>query len=361
MDFIERVRNLGERVQRQSQRAQRSEEATKTALVQPFIRLVLGYDINDLNEVDPEYTADMGTKKGEKVDYAILKAGKPIMLFECKRCGSDLDREEPSQLYRYFSVTDARFGVLTNGVIYRFFADLEEPNKMDAKPFLEINLLDIQEPLVNELKKFTKETFDLGEILTTANDLKYTREIKRFLSDQWTSPSYDFTRFFASRVLSGRRKLTKARMEQFGEITKRAFQQFVRDRITDRFKSALEREEVPQPPAGETPEVEGEEEEDKRIVTTLEETQAYYIVQAILSEVVEPKRVVIRDHITHCNILLDDNLRKPLCRLHFNFPQKRLGLFDEQRREERVPIDDLNDIFKYRDRLKVTMSYYDKQ
>ena len=365
MDFIERVGNLAERAKRQVQYAQRSEGATKTALVQPFIRLVLGYDINDLTEVVPEYTADVGTKKGEKVDFAILKDGKPIILFECKRCGSDLDKEEASQLYRYFSVTDARFGVLTDGVVYRFFTDLEEPNKMDTKPFLEIDLLDIEEPLVDELRKFGKESFELDEILATANELKYTREMRRIFSDEFASPSHEFTRFFASRVYP--RKLTQRVMEQFQETTKKALHQFVRDRITDRLKSALAddkpipSDKEPQEVAAQTLVDVSEEQEDRRIVTTQEEIQAYYIVKAILSETVDPKRVVMRDQVSFCSILLDDTNRQPLCRLHFNSPQKRLGLLDEQRREERVPIDDLNDIFSYRDRLKATVSYYDKQ
>jgi predicted type IV restriction endonuclease len=100
-------------------------------MVMPFIS-ALGYNVFDLTEVTPELHADVGLKKGEKVDYAILKDGKPIILFECKWHGADLNREHASQLYRYFSVTEARFSVLTNGIAYRFFTDLEAPNKMDA-------------------------------------------------------------------------------------------------------------------------------------------------------------------------------------------------------------------------------------
>jgi len=68
----------------------------------PFIN-VLGYDVFDPTEVVPEFTADIGTKKGEKVDYAIMKDGKPIILFECKWSGADLNKEHASQLHRYFS------------------------------------------------------------------------------------------------------------------------------------------------------------------------------------------------------------------------------------------------------------------
>ena len=102
----------------------------------------------------------MGSKKGEKVDYAIMKEGKPIILIECKPCNCDLDKEHASQLSRYFTYTEARFGILTNGIIYRLFTDLEEPNIMDEKPFFEIDMSKIKDEQVKELKKFTKSSFD---------------------------------------------------------------------------------------------------------------------------------------------------------------------------------------------------------
>lgn len=130
----------------------------------PFINL-LGYDVFNPTEVVPEFTADVGTKQGEKVDYAIFKDDEVIMLIECKKYGADLSEVHTSQLYRYFSVAHARIAVLTDGVLYRFYTDLEESNIMDTKPFLEFNMLDVQPPLVSELKRFTKPAFDLNEPL----------------------------------------------------------------------------------------------------------------------------------------------------------------------------------------------------
>ena len=157
MDFIDQIRELGERAL-DLKEALETEEATKNALVMPFIRL-LGYDVFDPREVVPEYTADIGTKKGEKVDYAIFKDGSPAILFECKASDVELSGSHASQLYRYFSaVQEVRFGVLTNGIVYRFFSDIEAENLMDDKPFFELDLLEIRESLVEELKKFTKTT-----------------------------------------------------------------------------------------------------------------------------------------------------------------------------------------------------------
>ncbi|HMO59356.1 MAG TPA: type I restriction endonuclease, partial [Roseiflexaceae bacterium] len=189
MDLIDRLRDIAARIPKQLEHLQ-TEEATKHALVMPFIS-ALGYNVFDPTEVTPELNADVGVKKGEKVDYAILRDQRPIILFECKHHAVDLGKVHASQLYRYFSVTEARFGVLTNGLVYWFYTDLEAANKMDAKPFFEFSMLNIRESAVDELKKFSKTAFDLPTILTTASELKYTREIKRLLAEQLTDPSDD--------------------------------------------------------------------------------------------------------------------------------------------------------------------------
>jgi len=181
-EFDDKVRELAARIPGQREHI-RTEEACKSALVMPFIN-ALGYNVFDPREVTPELVADVGTKKGEKVDYAILRDGKPIMLFECKPCGCDLDLAHASQLYRYFSVTEARFGILTNGINYHFYSDLEAPNKMDAKPFLEINMLSLDDIAITELTRFSKAAFDVSSILATASELKYMKEIKRVLAGE---------------------------------------------------------------------------------------------------------------------------------------------------------------------------------
>src|SRR5215212_7842711 len=202
MDFIDQIRELSARIPKQLPHIQ-TEEATKNALIMPFIA-ALGYNVFDPTEVTPELNADVGIKKGEKVDYAILRDSKPIMLFECKHHSADLGKVHASQLYRYFSVTDARFSLLTNGIIYWFYTDLEAPNKMDGKPFFEFNLLDIREGNVEELKKFSKSAFDLDNILTTASELKYTREIRRIITEQMQEPSDEFVKFITAQVHNGR-------------------------------------------------------------------------------------------------------------------------------------------------------------
>lgn len=362
MDFIDEIRTLATRIPRQLEHLH-TEEATKTALVLPFIN-ILGYNVFDPTEVVPEFTADFGAKRSDRVDYAIIKDGKPIILFECKPAGTDLNREGASQLFQYFAATGVRFGVLTNGVHYRFHADLENRNKMDAGPFFEFNMLEVDDAIVEELKRFTKSSFNLDSTLEAASELKYTREIKRILAQQLREPSDSFVRLFASQVSPGRMK--RSMREQFTHLTRQAFHQFVNERVNDRLKSALATEG--EAPSKATPGGRGEEALGNttsagvvaQIVTTEEERQGYYIVKAVLRDVVDVRRIAMRDYVGHCSILLDDTNRKPICHFRFNTPQKYLSLMDEHRHEERIPIQDVDDIYQYADRLKVAVSYYER-
>ncbi len=354
MDFIDQLRVLASRIVNTRAMVQ-TEEATKNAMVMPFIQ-ALGYNVFDPLEVTPELVADVGTKKGEKVDYAILRDGKPIMLVECKKCGGDLSINHAGQLFRYFHVTEAKFGILTNGLVYRFFTDLEQPNKMDEKPFFEFNILDFKERDVEELKKFAKSAFDLETILTTANELKYTRAIQTRLSELMTSPSEEFVRLLSAGLL-GTKKFTPAVRDQFTGISKRAFEQFVGERINERLKGAMSPESVT---ISEKPAAVIAEElpaSDPVIVTSSEELEGFHTVRAIVRSLVATKRVVMRDAQSYCAILLDDNNRKPICRLRFNNKQKlRLGLFNAQKEEEQVALESVDDIYNFAEQLRAAVA-----
>jgi predicted type IV restriction endonuclease len=359
MDFIDKVRELAAQAPKiRDGELVRTEEGTKNALVMPFIN-ALGYNVFDPTEVTPELVADVGVKKGEKVDYAVLKDRKPIMLFECKCCGVNLNDVHASQLYRYFSVTDARFGILTDGIVYHFYTDLEAPNKMDAKPFFVFDMTNFSEAEVAELKKFTKSAFDLGNIMTTANELKYKREIKRFLTAQLVMPADEFVKLMleGSGVHPGRK--TQTVIDDFRDVVQDAFVQFVNEQLEAKFKSFMSGE-VKLVEQGK-PADEGQEEgsaqptDGSPVVTTEEELEGFRIIRAIVCEVVDVKRVFIRDAHRYCAILLDDSNRKTIARLHFNSAKKYLGLLDAQKNEERIALDDLDDIYKYADRLKVAV------
>src|SRR5215217_8875501 len=178
MDFKDSILHFASRVDKLCPQI-KTEEATKNALIMPFIQL-LGYDVFNPFEVSPEFIADIGIKKGEKVDYAILNNNKPILLIECKHYTEDLNPHN-SQLFRYFHTTDSKFGLLTNGVCFKFYTDLVTPNKMDEKPFFEFNITEIKDNEIAELKKFHKSYFDVENITNTASELKYLNEMKALL------------------------------------------------------------------------------------------------------------------------------------------------------------------------------------
>jgi hypothetical protein len=364
MDFIEEISAISSRAESQMDHLS-TEEATKNALIMPFID-ALGYDVFDVQEVEPEFTADVGTKQGEKVDYAIKRDGDPVMLFECKKAGAELSTDHAGQLFRYFHVTEARIGILTNGIRYRFFTDLEEENKMDERPFLEVDILDYSEEEVEELKQMRKSSFDLDEMLSTAHDLKYRKAFLEDLEQQWNQPDDEFLKFMTKRIYDGR--VTQRVREQFRPILRDALRQFVSDKISGRLKLAMKEEEEKKPSATGEEEQSTEEPSEEAdnivkkegdIVTTEEEMEGFRIARAIMREVVDVDRVTPRDVKTYFNVLLDDNNRQPICRLHFNTSQKYLGVFDEEKNEERIPIASVDEIYDYAEKLQRAKDYYD--
>jgi len=361
MEFAEKLNNLSIKVAQQAPSIQ-TEEATKNAFVMPFIHTVLGYDVFDPTEVIPEYVCDVGTKKGEKIDYAILKNGDIQILIECKKIGESLSINHASQLFRYFHVTSARIAILTNGQTYKFFTDLDAANKMDEKPFLELDLLNIDEYVVPELYKLTKGAFDVDSIINAAGELKYVSQIKKVLSGFLTTPDEDFVKFIASRVYDG--VVTQKVRDLFAELTRKAAAQFLNDQANERLKSAISGSgaTASQPlQAIQTAPILAEADPDQteeKVVTTEDEIEGFMIVKAIVRSVVEVKRVVMRDTQSYCGILLDDNNRKPICRLHFNRAQKYLGVFDQEKNEIRLPIQTIDDIYAHSEKLvEIAKSY----
>lgn len=362
MELIDQLSNLASRAQKQLGHIQ-TEEGTKTALVMPFIN-ALGYNVFDPTEVVPEFICDIGTKKGEKIDYAIMRNGKPIILIECKHVGSELNINHASQLFRYFHVTEARIAILTNGLIYRLFTDLEQPNKMDERPFLEFDLTNFNENDVGEIKKLSRNSFSIEDMLFAAYNLKYMRAFKKYFDEQFTQPSPDFVHFVSKQVYEG--VLTNKLKEQFNVLVHRSFHQFLNDKITMRLRSAMIDttgqgplvNDVPAAPMPETFSAQEAELKDKDIETTVEETEGFMIVRAILRKTVTVNRVMMRDVQSYCGILLDDNNRKPICRLHFNGSKKFVTLFDVEG-GERVDILSLDDLYGMASRIRGAVQKYE--
>jgi len=225
---------------------------------------------------------------------------------------------------------------------------------MDTRPFLEVSLLNLTDEMLEQLRRFSKESFNMDDIRGTAGALKYTREIRQLLEAEFESPSEDFLKFLTKRVYDG--SFTKNTLAYFTPIVQKALRDFINGRITRTLEAARDLQAGTAAEAAETPDA------GSGLVTTTQEIQGYYIVKAILSLIVDLGRVYMRDLQSYCGILLDDNNRKPICRLYFHDPNRlRLGLFDAHKQEERVPITRLDDIYKYADRMQQVVRTYESQ
>lgn len=363
MDLIDRLKELAGRIPALKDGGLiRTEEGTKNALVMPFLS-AMGYDVFNPLEVTPELNADVGTKKGEKVDYAILKDGKPIIIVECKGFGTDLTTNHASQLFRYFSVTPVRFGILTNGVVYRFYSDLVETNKMDSAPFFVFDLSNFNDAGVEILKRFTKSAFDEANNVSVASNLKYRSALKDFVEKLFRDPSDEFLRFCLtdSKVYEGR--ITQTVLIDFRPLLKEVFRGVINEQVDNRLKSALASTDTTatseQPKAEDTAPVdETVVADESKIITTQDEIDAYFVVKSILRETLSARRITMRDAQTYCSILLDDNNRKPICRLYFNQAQKRIAIIDENKVENKINISSVDDIYKYADQLIAVVNRY---
>lgn len=345
------VQSLAKRVEEHSETIH-TEEAVKTSVVLPFLQ-ALGYDIFNPSEVVPEFTADVIGKKGEKVDYAILKDGEVSILIECKGLNTVLNEKHLGQLYRYFTVTNSRFAILTNGREYRFYSDLEESNRLDRRPFFVFDLLDYSNASLSELVKFSKADFNVANILAQAERLKYVSAIKATLNTWMETPPEALVKLVAGEVYDGR--LTAPVRDMISAGVTAAFKEHVRDKVRSRLSSALD-----EPVAVEEPSNPESTTMDDGVVTTQEEVEGWLLVKSILRGNLEANRVFMRDAKSYCAILLDDNNRKPVARLHFNRTQKYLGLFDGEK-EEKVPVADLDEMLNFSDRIIAAADKYEKQ
>lgn len=356
MDLIDRLKQIGDRASKMKGQVG-TEEATKNAFVMPFLQ-ALGYDVFNPLEVIPEFTADIGTKKGEKVDYCITFDEKPAIIIECKKWQEKLNVHH-SQLFRYFHVVEARFAVLTNGIQYKFFTDLVEQNKMDEKPFFEFSIENLSDQVVAELKRFHKSNFDVDEIIDQASDLKYSKEIKELLKQELLGdPSDDFVKLIASKTYVGR--VTSKIFDQFKELTKKSTSQLIREIMHEKFNRAIDDAEKAKDTevVEDLEEAEAVEENDNGVETTEEELQGFRVVQAILMPIIDSDIIHHRDTKSYFGILYDNNNRKPICRLWLNRSKKYVEIFDLESGSEKLPIEKIADLYNYKDRIIASASKY---
>ena len=364
MDFKDQILQLSDRIKKQKDSIS-TEEATKNAFIMPLIAS-LGYDVFNPFEVVPEMDCDLIKKKGEKIDYAIMKDENPILLIECKHCKQDLNLHD-TQLQKYFVASKSRFGVLTNGIEYRFYTDLEKVNIMDERPFLVVNMLDLSDADIEQLKKFHKSYYNENNVLSTANELKYTTEIKEIFNKEIQSPTSDFVRFFAKQIYTTG-QITQKVVEMFTPLVKKSMSMVINDIIAERLNTAMKNDEqvedttnissnLPNSPKENTenklPEGIVYMDKEAGIITTQEEMDAYNIVRSILRRSVDASRITYKDYKTYFVISLDNSQWYWICRISIGARKKQIGIpVNKYKSCDWIQIDSIDDIFKYADRLE---------
>lgn len=369
-----------------------SEEATKTALIMPFFQM-LGYNVFDPDEFSPEFTADLGIKKGEKVDYAIMQGSEPLILIEAKPVYSSLPKHE-NQLARYFTSTAAKFAILTNGDEYRFYTDIEKPNLMDQEPFFVVSLSSLKDSQLKELAKFRKESFNASLLLDTASEMKVINAIKSYLNRQFVEPDDDFLKHLLGVVYEGHKK--QSVIDRHSPLIKRALKEFITETVNEVFQATLDNDTL-QTVLAQPLTVDGSESGFQRagsglqgvtglqrltglqsvesglprvknasttpsdtpdavsrtseVVTTPEELEAFTLVQKLLHGVVAPERLSYKDNPEYFAIRLDNNRNKWICNLHFN-RAKLAVVFRGSTYKDRVIIESVQGLSQHKERLQ---------
>lgn len=342
MEFEEKIKEFSERVKKLKNSIS-TEEATKTSLIMPFFSL-LGYDVFNPNEFTPEFIADVGIKKGEKVDYAITLNNEVAILIEAKSVNENLQKHD-SQLFRYFGTTSAKLAILTNGVKYKFYTDLDETNKMDSTPFLEVDLLDLKDSDINEIKKFSKENFDINVVINAASNLKYASSIEKILTEEFSNPSDEFIKLILNKGIYDGVK-TQNVVDKYKPILKKSITHYINSLINQRLQNALNTSSVEN-----TDDIAEESENDSGIITTAEELECYYIVKSILSEFTEPTTLFYKDTISYFGILYENKVTKWICRIYLKENVSFVVIPDENKTEIRYEIQSPNDLYKLKDKL----------
>ena len=357
MDFSDQIKQFASKVEKTKGKCV-NEAATKLFLINPFLRL-MGYDTTDPDDVFPEYTADIGTKKGEKVDYAILHKGEPLVLIEAKCCGDDLSGHR-NQLIRYFTSTSAKFGILTDGIIYKFYTDLDEANKMDKLPFLEFDMLNLHDYMIAEIKKFHKDVLDVDDVLSTAEELKYSNAIKDLYSTQLKQPTESFIVYMLSEIYSG--KKTQPVIDKFKPIVKKALNDFISEMMTDKFSKYVKEQKKTAEGSVETNvaadvNIKPDTSSEKDTVTSIQ-IEAFNIIRGMLSDSIDIDKITYRRTETYLNILYEDNARKWIGRLRLEGKNPTIAIPDNNKKEVRYPVSNINSLCEYKTKLLNAIEMY---
>lgn len=316
-----------------------TEEATKMSLILPFIQ-ELGYNVFDINEVIPEYTADIGKRKGEKVDYAIKINDKINFIIEAKPVYDDL-KKHPKQLSRYFANTDTKIGILTNGVVYQFFTDVEKDNIMDEEPFYEFNIQNYNKKDIEQLSAFTKENFDATKLYGKAEKLRITDSIAEYLINEFENPSDEFTKLVLNAVYDGIK--TQTVVNEYKAYITDVYNKIIDKELVKKMKIIFPDKDI-----------NIEEVKTKKNETIIETTETelaiFNYLQVLLQEEVDLEKISWKDNASYFNVLYDNKVTKWIIRV-YDRKQLRIGIYSEEK-ENQYDLTCPMDVFKYSEEIK---------
>lgn len=318
-----------------------TEEATKMSLIIPFFQL-LGYDVFNPAEFCPEFVADVGIKKGEKVDYAILTNGKPVILVEAKSVNTKLDKHS-SQLFRYFSATNAKFAILTDGIIYKFYTDLVEKNKMDKEAFYEFNILNLSDDDLKEIQKYEKTNFNENKIFDNASILRYTSLIKQEIKKQFKNPSDDFIRFLLKDIYQGVK--TQTIIDKFRPVLKKSLNDYLDETAKEKMTSIIT----------ESGYLSTKDNTQDKLTPTIEELDSYRFIQSLIQDVIDKDDITYKKTESYFVILYKNNTRKWILRLYRNNSQIIINFPSDN---QKYKITDIQELKNYKKNIQTVLNNY---
>ncbi|WP_022828493.1 type I restriction enzyme HsdR N-terminal domain-containing protein [Flavobacterium antarcticum] len=299
-----------------------NEAQTRKFLIEPFFGL-LNYVSNDLI---PEYNADFGDRVSQKIDYAIILNKKDTLLVEAKKYNSKLSDKEAGQLNGYFNNTkNSRIAILTNGIEYKFYSDVVEPNIIDSNPFYVFNLLTYDENDIESLLHFDKRFIKIIDIISTAQEEVFIRSFETSIFNELIAPSKDLLKIIHKNM---------SFKSKFNEETQGKMINLINSTL---LKSLYEKKVLEETKSN-----------SLGVITTEFEIQAYHTIRTMLiqNKRIPKERISYKDFKNFFNISIDNSTKKVICKLVFNDTKMKLIIDNNE-----YILEHIDDVIKYKNEL----------
>lgn len=271
----------------------KNEAQTRFVLIEPILE-ILGY--SRIDDMATEMNAGWG-QKNDKADIGLIVKGKvPEIIIECKKVDKKLTDKEASQLNNYFVNTkNTKFGILTNGIEWRFYFPNESTKEMKLYevPYIVLNFNNIDDELIETLSKFHKNNIDLKELNEDAQEFYFLNGFAEAFATELSDPSDDLIKAVFNRM-HGKRMTDQIKIKLKNLINSNSIQNALPKVIEEESKNG------------------------NIIITTADELKIYHAVKTIILnsvKKVDASRITYRDQKNSFNILVDDNNKKMIAKI----------------------------------------------